>query len=69
MMGVNDLLGSGGPNLEVEPPFLVSALLAWQVTSDSLASVFLDTLVDGEGGGAGRAKHGGPGREWGGEGR
>ena len=32
MMGVTDLLGAGGPNLEVEPPFLVSVFLAWQVT-------------------------------------
>ena len=29
---VTGLFGLGGPNLKVEPPFLFSVFLAWQVT-------------------------------------
>ena len=59
--GVSDALGIGGPNVEVEPPFLASVFLAWQAALCLLAtlhalpppqkkSFFLDTLPNtGEG--------------------
>ena len=53
MMGATDMSGTGrGAKLKVEPPFLVSVFLTWEVSIYLLASLhaqksdFWDSLVD-----------------------